>query len=436
MRIKIFFILSFFLFVIPLSLGIETNLKNEYSPLETLIIKIDGNFLENIKADNIFFYSDGIFISMIYDINKIENSYYLYAILPNKERNYTLIIKDVYYFEEGKIKKEDLKFNFSVKGNISLCSINPGFIITNKDFFIKVISNKGNINVKTTFEKEIKNFSLKAGEEKNILFSIKDIKNNSMKKIIIECENQKYEIPILIYPYHNLTNNNIENFSNFTNILIFYPLNETIYIKNNSQINKKIYLFNNGTFDIKEIKITISSELNDYVDIYPKKINIIPSKNYSEIEIGIISPPNDLYGNIAAESFYPYYFTEMKFFIKLTENESLVNESKEYLKHCYEIGKICNQDEYCNSSLEKSLEYPYEKKCCLNAECVKLIKDKNNKNTNFVVFILIIILGGLIFFIIKKTKIKKKEAKEILKERTKRYEEKFDLKETKESLER
>jgi len=416
-KISVFFLL--FLFVIPLVLGITTNIKKEYSPLETMILKIDGNFIDGIKKENVFFYSDRVFIPLKYDVNKIGDSYYLYAILPNKIGNYSLVLKNIHYFEEGKEKIENLEFNFSISGNVSLFSVEPGFIITDKDFSIKVISNNKEINVKSSFGNSFQNTSINAGSSKNILFSIKNINSTSITKVILESEKIKYEIPIAVFIYskNNETINEGES-----NILIFYPSNDTIYLEKNTEITKKLYLFNNGTQDIKDLKIIIPDNLTDIIQITPNKIEIIEAKNYSELVMIINSKTNDASGIINVRN--NYYSIQFPLSIKISTNYTLINQSKEELRYCYELsGKVCDSGERCTTQPVKTIESPNLAICCLGG-CEKL-KSEESKSKTFVIILIIILLLVIFYFIYKKLKIKGKSPEKVIKERAEDYEEKF-----------
>jgi len=163
--------LLIFLFL-PFVLAIETNLKEKYKPGETLIIKISGNFIKPLKPSDILFYSGRLYIPLVYDLTKIQNTYYIYALLPEKERDYTLIIKNAHYVEVGQEVQEDLKYNFSVSGNITPFSINPGFIITDKNFDINVESKIKSINLRTEFLNSTKEIEIGVGQTKKIPFSI------------------------------------------------------------------------------------------------------------------------------------------------------------------------------------------------------------------------------------------------------------------------
>ncbi|MEM4230797.1 MAG: hypothetical protein QXF25_02895, partial [Candidatus Pacearchaeota archaeon] len=74
-----------FMIILPNVSGISVDIKQNYKPRETLIAKIEGNFIEPIKPENILFYSGRIATPMFYEVGKLdEKTFYLYAILPNK----------------------------------------------------------------------------------------------------------------------------------------------------------------------------------------------------------------------------------------------------------------------------------------------------------------------------------------------------------------
>ena len=148
---KLFILLSA-LILIPGIFAISTNLKTNYSPRETMIVRIDGNFLNPITPENVFFYSGRQLVALEYDVAKIDDSFYIYAILPSIERNYTLVIKNAHYFELGKERKEELRYNFSVSGNISEFTIKPGFVIASTDFPITVESNTDRMMVDIKYQ--------------------------------------------------------------------------------------------------------------------------------------------------------------------------------------------------------------------------------------------------------------------------------------------
>ena len=81
---KKFFIALLFLFILPGVLAISVSIEEQYQPRQTVLVKIDGNFLDPIIADNIAFYSGRQLVAMDYNVAKLDPSFYLYAVLPNR----------------------------------------------------------------------------------------------------------------------------------------------------------------------------------------------------------------------------------------------------------------------------------------------------------------------------------------------------------------
>jgi len=408
--------------------AIVTDIKTEYRPLETMILKIDGNFVNKINQGDVFFYSDRIFIPMIYDITKIGDSYYLYAILPNNERNYTLVLKDISYFEEGKEEEGDLEFNFSVKGNVSSFTVSPGFIITNKDFYLKVISNNKEIKVKSSFEKESKETTIIAGGEKNILFSIKDITQNGTKKIILEADGMRYEVPALIF-----FSNEEEVIEEEENIILFYPENETVYMQANSEILKKVYVLNNGSQDIKDLEITLSPELKSIVSFVPLRIELLEAGNFTILDLVIKSKAEEVSGKVNVGN--SFYFASFPLSIKITGNQTLINKSSSVLRSCSELeGEICESNEACLIEKVPTIESTNIATCCVGG-CKKLESDEESGGgKGIILFIVIALLLIIVFFVYKKFKTKGKTPEKVMRERTSKYEERFKSEEVRGNL--
>jgi hypothetical protein len=418
------------LFAMPLVSAITTTIKSEYKPLETMILKIDGNFIDGIKQDNVYFYSDRIFIPMVYDINKIGDSYYLYALLPNEQKNYTLTLKDVHYLEEGREKTENLDFNFSTKGNVSLFTITPGFVITNKDFSIKITSNKKSIAVKSNFQNLINSINVNTGSEKNVLFSIGNIKNFTITTLSLESEGTKYDIPVEVFVYNN--NNATADLE--SSVLILYPSNGTFYTGKNEVITKKIYLINNGTKDITDLEVIIPINLKNILEVSPNKIDIIPAGNYTIIDMTINSNNQNLSGIITIKN--NYYSTEFLTLIKTTGNQTLINQSQEELGSCFSVelnGEICDLDEVCSGSLIKTTEFPTTNNCCIAGECNPPLEEGGSSKI-FITIIVILLLLIVFYFIYKKSKVRNKTPERVIKDRTEDYEEKFKPKEVRGNL--
>ena len=128
-------ILILFLLIFPLISAVEIDMKDEFDQGETLMAKISGNFLEQVKKENILFYREHVRVPLEYDLAKIDNEYYVYAELGNKEpNNYSLRIENVNYMKGATVVDDDLIKEFIITEEVADFSINPGFVITEKEF--------------------------------------------------------------------------------------------------------------------------------------------------------------------------------------------------------------------------------------------------------------------------------------------------------------
>ena len=74
------------------ALEIKTS-KESFGKGETFLATLQGNILEEIPKENVGFYkgnAPNVPIALTYDLTKINNTYYVYAILPFTEQNITL----------------------------------------------------------------------------------------------------------------------------------------------------------------------------------------------------------------------------------------------------------------------------------------------------------------------------------------------------------
>jgi len=215
MKKTILILLAFLILVLPLISAVEIDMKTEFNQGETLMAEISGNFLEYLEKENIFFYREHVKIPLDYDIAKIDNKYYVYAQLGDKEpNNYSLRIENTRYMQGVNIVEEDIIKNFVITDNLVDFKINPGFIIADEAFVIEVqnlrdfkieidISENETTTGKSffeslfsseTFEPDIELFS---GEIKNLEFNLGD--ETSFSFIELKTENVTYKIPVYIF---------------------------------------------------------------------------------------------------------------------------------------------------------------------------------------------------------------------------------------------
>ena len=215
MKKTILISLAFLILILPIILAVEVDMKTEFVQGETLLAEISGNFLEYLEKENIFFYREHVKIPLEYDLAKIDNKYYVYAQLGDKEpNNYSLRIENTRYMQGVNIIEEDIIKDFVITNDLADFKVNPGFIIADKPFTIEV-QNLRDFKIEIdisenktataggffeslfslrTFEPDIELFS---GEIKNLEFDLGN--ETSFDFIELKTENITYKIPVYIF---------------------------------------------------------------------------------------------------------------------------------------------------------------------------------------------------------------------------------------------
>lgn len=114
--------------------ALSVDLKENYDRGESMILKISGVVADPITKDNVKFRRGHVLVPFEYDLVKLGGDYYLWAITPKTENNYSLIINDVFTTVEGELMQIDFIQNFSVSDNLSPYSVKPGAILARDDF--------------------------------------------------------------------------------------------------------------------------------------------------------------------------------------------------------------------------------------------------------------------------------------------------------------
>ena len=211
-----------FAFVLSLNAvsAISTDIADSYRPGETIITEISGSILEPILATNVELKREHILVPFDYEIKRLGERYYLWFIAPEQKTNYTLRIKEITSYVSGSVKKTDYEKNFSVSGNVTDYSVKPGFILTDKDFEIKVQLNEDrDKTVEMRFSEET-DYTLKPGEN-TIKFSVGGINETSLLNLSIG----RYVIPVYIKSNKTVVLNitNMSEISNLTDLTSIKP---------------------------------------------------------------------------------------------------------------------------------------------------------------------------------------------------------------------
>lgn len=393
---KKLFLIILLLAILPSVFAISVSIDNAYTPRETILVKFDGNFLEPVIADNIQFYSGRQLIALEYNVAKLDNSYYLYAILPNIERNYTLIVKNVHYFEAGQEKTQTLQYNFSVNGNVSDFTVKPGFVITDTTFPLTLESNANQLTVQLNYADFATSIDLMPGIPKTIQVPLQFTQNITLLKL--KSQNTEYNIPIKSLTYARELKQ-----------LGFDKQSYNLTIVRGSQYLLKIYLTNKGSEEIKDISISSNKNLN----ITPSKIPVLAPSAVAELDISM-RPLESFTDAIEASASGASVSSQIIVNVQIVPIQNLTPEEKQE-RSCLEIGGfLCDSNQLCSGSTETTIEG----QCCM-ATC----KTQISFGTVIIIILVIAALGAGAYYIFKLTR--KKPQKNVLKEVEQRYTGKF-----------
>ena len=390
--------------------AININIQETYQPGQTLIASIEGNFISPLTTEQIYFYEGRIQVPLIYDLGKIQDKYYLYALLPVKERNLTLVIKNAYYIENKVEHLEDIRKNFTIKGNLTDFSVNPGLIITRDNFEITVESMNNALKINADFLGNKQEVDVSAAQKKKISFSVEGIKNSTFTEITISSPLTTYKIPASVSPSGQVT------FSEKKFRFNQQSFERTISTKSNWLFD--VYLLNLGQEDINDIKI--ESNLGDILKIKPDEIKTLKSGTSEKIELTFkVDSEKEYEGEISAVS--GNLSTKLSIKISAKKNESEVDQADNPVyESCSELkGIICNSNETCSGYTRPTSEG----RCCVAGKCE--VKKESSLSTIVWVIIVIIIIAAILFFVLTKMKPRKKTSSEVLKEKEEDYEGRF-----------
>lgn len=191
------FVISFVSFVSAVNIEINQNV----SLGENVLMKVSGNFLENIQKSDVSFYRRHMSSAFTnYDVKKIGEDFYIYVTVDlNKiPDNYSIQIRGINHMEGAELTRDTIIGNFTILNTTADFSLVPGIIQTENNFSVKVQNlNKDYlpINVEDTQNNE---YTLKSGEIKTIYFMLGD----GTRTIKFSSANQTYNLivdnPILI----------------------------------------------------------------------------------------------------------------------------------------------------------------------------------------------------------------------------------------------
>ncbi len=467
-----FFLLLFVMLFFSLNLAgaLQIQLSKEsYDAGETLTARVNADFLNSLSSSNVLFYRGHVLVNVIYDAVFSNNTFFIYAITPDSARDYTIVIKNVKYRENGIAKETDISKNFSVSSEKADFYVTPGFILTEGNFNIRAVNKKENYtNIKASFQNIQQNISLSPLGYKIISLSAKDINIFSIIYLSLEGEKTGYSVPVLVYPAAqategtsanetnapaanvsqdtnassaNLSASNITNETNASSANASvqpdtqtYQAQETLKFSPDSIIELSltqeqlpiilpISLMNLHTETIADISLSYDKALEGIISIAPDFIDSIEPASIQDIELTINNATKQGFfsGSIYAKSdnFSAVFYLEVNITKDYSNLDSLDLATEEACNT--EEEKICQPSEFCENGVGRHTADGY---CCDGGVCKKAEPEKTESSSGkiigFAILLLVIIIALLLFMKFKKAK--KKDIAEVYEKAEEKYE--------------
>lgn len=122
--------------------ALSTTLEPFYAQGETIIIEITGSISSPLHVSDVEFLRGHVQVgSFEYDLKRLGERYFLYAVTPFIPNNYTLVLHDVETTVNGQPTIIDFYQNFTVTNETAPYTLRPGFIITGQDFDFDITLN-------------------------------------------------------------------------------------------------------------------------------------------------------------------------------------------------------------------------------------------------------------------------------------------------------
>lgn len=338
--------------LIPGALALSTDMKESYQPGETMISSILGEILEPINLEDVTFVRDGhVEVPFDYDLKKIENTYYIYALMPyielqeNESKTYALRIEGVSTTINGRQEVINFEQNFSVVGEVVEYTVKPGFIISSDDFDLQITLNRDisqGISIDFPFEREI---FLRPGKN-TVRFDLEDVSGGLYMASV-----GNYKVPVFV---------NKEIVEPLP-IIGFNPFEIDSRIEIGSEATYSFSIRNNGGERVEDFSVSYNKNAIRISPEFPRYFE--PGQEY-EFEAVVLEENQEVeellvieYGN---ESYnFPIRVEYVSEPIVLPNGSEIV----EVAYYCSELsGKKCSSQQVCSGDSVISRDV---KECCL-----------------------------------------------------------------------
>ncbi len=382
-------IFAFLFLIVSISFvsAVSTTLKESYDKKENIIIEVKGNILSPIKFEDIEFKRKNVGVPLEHDVMNLEDKHFIWAIAPDKNETYTLLINNLETTINGQKKIINYTQNSNVLENLTRYSIKPGFVNAKGNFDVEINSYlDSNIVISTNFPYE-SSLNIKPGNNK-FTFLTDSVKSDLFTSIKIG----EYSVPL----YLNLEDKNINNKKG----LYFEPVSIKRSIRSGE---KPIYLVSVRNYD--------NSSHQKVKLLYNKQIFFInPDKEFNinsgeRIEFNLSFRNNlDKDFNDKIEITYDNLILSLPLEIKIDDGvpDVVKNSSSDFQYFCSELaGSKCALDETCSGEVKEGLDGT----CCLGSCQTQTVEESNTSNIiGYVLALLIFLILGYLVYRFKKAK--------------------------------
>lgn len=446
-----------FIFSLTLASALEIEMNSEFKQGETLFAKVSANFIDPPAQDKIFFYRDHVRVSIIPKMELINEEYYISAPLPEKNANYSMVIEDVKYRRGTQVVEEDLVSEFLITNETARFSIDPAFIYAKEDFEISIVNlDESKITVSIEIdadapissgdevsdtpgffallfggtEKTSPSYSptdastveIKSGDTEKLKFLVGDVKGEAMKNIVLSSGDTVYNIPVYIFLNKSISDNEERK------VRFETPGLSNADFTTGKEYTRIFYLKNEGENSVGNISLTVSSPLNEEINLSVTEIEELEANSSIKIEMTIRPQYTEktIEGQITArinntnilpETFF-YTPIKLNFIPEFTYPNGTVPSGD---ISCVELGgSVCKDTEECSGD-----ELVAKESGCCEGDCVA--KEGSSSTGKIIGWLIVIgIVGFLIWFFLKKYRGAKDDKKinllDIIKKKSKKSE--------------
>ncbi len=393
----------FLLFLFPLVSASQIELsKQEFDSGETLFAQISGNFVDQITSQNVNFYRGHVKIPMVYEVEKIDEEFYVYALLTGKdEGNYSLRIEGVRYYKATEVTDETIRENFTISNRTADFSISPGFLSTTSGFSVELqnLVDKRitvGVNSSSRVEPESEELKLNIGEKKSFSFGLNS--PQSKETISFKTENTEYVFTLFV------SSGSATPTEEFEKDFMFETQAIEVSMATKSETKRVIYLKNTGEADLTGVELNVSGILQPYIEFNPSRIDELDSNESVKIELSIISDVEEatLEGLVTAYVFEENLTTSSVIILDFVKDfipQEGQSEETASAKYCEEVGgEICGESFECDGDIF----YAQDGTCCLGS-CEPVSESSTGKWIGWALVVLVV----LIVFWFFKSKYKK-----------------------------